>query len=516
MGNLLNEPKHKCLVCWMLVDEAHVLDEESETFRKPYRGILHMRPCLPSGTVWAAATGTATISAAFRIAVGLGFRSGQYFLTCSPSLEEHILRHSQLAALKQFCARNVGFLALIPNYLRKFIADIDGSVLHVRIVTDTCTYGTDIPALARVEATNGTPGRDGNPAVAIVYAPAWVRDLPESQITTKHGLADLERRQQLPAVTQQFFNQTPDLCARGADLKYNGKESVLRPSCCFLYDPEPESHDLAMVSERGQHFKQRDQLNAPKEKTIRSDGKYPALDSVLKQSLAIILVQWWARMYNTARPAQRMGSGSVFLLPERLLLRIVDRAHTCTSLDRLWGIMHDYFFKLLSEVLPRYAEILDARKEASDRMDVDPPLTVHVEAGGAARESSSIDVDPRPRSGAPHHPGKARFRMRKFLVTSGRLRVAFPPVMDYTAFSDNAWFSGSDKWILYHSRFCFVSATTNLGYLLKAYHELKFSQRQISSPPYAQKPWSEFREEYPEIPSAILIVCDIHSETNGK
>jgi hypothetical protein len=41
--------------------------------------------------------------------------------------------------------------SLMPiDYLRKFIADIDGSVLHVRIVTDTCTYGTDIPALARV------------------------------------------------------------------------------------------------------------------------------------------------------------------------------------------------------------------------------------------------------------------------------------------------------------------------------------------------------------------------------
>ncbi|KAJ7724285.1 hypothetical protein B0H14DRAFT_3621518 [Mycena olivaceomarginata] len=297
------------------------------------------------------------------------------------------------------------------DYLRKFIADIDGSVLHVRIVTDTCTYGTDIPALARVVILHLGDSIDNSQE-------SRKQQMGPRVITTKHGLADLERRQQLLAVTQQFFNQTPDLCARGADLKYNGKESVLRPSCCFLYDPEPESHDLAMVSERGQHFKQRDQLNAPKEKTIRSDGKYPALDSVLKQSLAIILVQWWARMYNTARPAQRMGSGSVFLLPERLLLRIVDRAHTCTSLDRLWGIMHDCehllllgadFFKLLSEVLPRYAEILDARKEASDRMDVDPPLTVHVEAGGAARESSSIDVDPRPRSGAPHHPGKARF-----------------------------------------------------------------------------------------------------------
>jgi hypothetical protein len=58
--------------------------------------------------------------------------------------------------------------------------------------------------------------------------------------------------------------------------------------------------------------------------------------------------------------------------------------------------------------------------------------------------------------------------------------------------------------------------TTNLGYLLKAYHELKFSQHQISPPPYVQKPWNEFREEYPEMLTANLIVCDVHSEINGK
>ncbi|KAJ7660021.1 P-loop containing nucleoside triphosphate hydrolase protein [Mycena olivaceomarginata] len=469
MGKLLNEPKTKCLVRWMLVDEAHVLDEESGTFREPYRGILHMRPRLPSSTVWAAVTGTATISAAFRIAAGLGFRSGQYVnarytidrpnVKIIPRFLEYPTSGFEFMDLSFIIPPDVKFAtdivltlifvktiksgyelmqfldSLIPewvpnrlkiiklynslmptDYRRKFITDInDGSVLRVGIVTDTCTYGTDIPALTRVvilhlgDSINdspesrkqqmGRPGRDGNPAVAIVYAPAWVRDVPESQITTKQGLADLERRQQLPAVTQQFFNQTPDLCARGADLKYNGEEFVLRPGCCSLHDPEPESRDLAMVAEWAQHFKQRDQPNTSKAKTIRSDGTYAALDSVLKQSLARIIVQWRARMYNTVRPAKSTGGGS------RLLQRIVDRAHACTSLDRLWGIMHDWehlpllgadFFKLLSEVLPGYAEILNARKEASDFMDVDPPLTIPVEAGGAARESSNMDVNPRP------------------------------------------------------------------------------------------------------------------------
>jgi superfamily II DNA/RNA helicase len=82
--------------------------------------------------------------------------------------------------------------SLMPvDYRRQFIADInDGSVLRIGIVTDTCTYGTDIPALARVVIVHlgdsindspevrkqqmGRPGRDGSPATALVYAPAWV------------------------------------------------------------------------------------------------------------------------------------------------------------------------------------------------------------------------------------------------------------------------------------------------------------------------------------------------------
>jgi hypothetical protein len=138
-------------------------------------------------------------------------------------------------------------------------------------VTDTCIYGTDIPKLARVIVAHisdgmgdspevqkqqmGHPGRDGNPAVTIIYAPAWVRDVPKSQITTKKGLADLERRQRLPAVMQQFFNPTPDCCSCGADLQYNGEEFVLRP------DLEPESRDLVMVARWVEYFKAREENN---------------------------------------------------------------------------------------------------------------------------------------------------------------------------------------------------------------------------------------------------------------
>ncbi|KAF7341572.1 Nucleoside triphosphate hydrolase protein [Mycena sanguinolenta] len=467
IGQLLNDAKTKSLVRWMLVDEAHVLDDESGTFREPYRGLLNMRARLPSGTVWAAVTGTATVSASLHIATGLGFRSGMYvnarYTVDRPNVKiiPRFLQYPtsgfqfmdisfivppdmQLARdiiltlifvktiksgyeLMQFLDSLIPesvpnrlhiiklYNSLMPvDYRRKFIADInDGSVLRVGIVTDTCTYGTDIPALARVVIVHlgdsihdspesrkqqmGRAGRDGKPAVAIVYAPSWVQDVPESQITTKQGLADLERRQQLPAFTRQFFNPTPERCAREVDLRYNSEEFVLGPGCCSLHDPDPESRDLAIVAQWVQHFKEQEQLQASKAKTIRSDGTYTALDTVLKQSLTRIIVQWRARMYARIRSPQSTGGGSVFLLPDRLVLRIVDRAHACTSLDRLWGLMHDWeflsllgedLFELLGQVLPEYAEILIARKEV-DPMDVDPPLPAPAEAAGVAPHSSN-------------------------------------------------------------------------------------------------------------------------------
>ncbi|KAJ7306176.1 P-loop containing nucleoside triphosphate hydrolase protein [Mycena albidolilacea] len=468
VGKLLDDPKFRVLVRWMLIDEAHVLNEESGTFREPYRGILHMRPRLSTKTIWGATTGTATPSAALRIAAGLGFRVGQYvnarYTVDRPNVKYiprffahpisgyEFMDFSFVVPIDMVSPLDIvltlifvktiktgydlmKFLdSLIPltvpnrlgivklynslmpvNYRRKFIADInDGSLVCIGIVTDTCTYGTDIPKLARVIVAHigdgmgdspevrkqqmGRPGRDGNPAVAIVYAPAWVRDVPESQITTKQGLADLERRQQLPAVTREFFNPTPDCCSRGADLKYNGEEFVLWPDCCSLHDPEPESRDLAMVARWVEYFKAQEENNTTKQKTIRSDGTYKPLDAVLKASLTRILIQWRARKYNSIRDARSTGGGSVFILPDRLIQRIVDRAHACTSLDRLWGIMCDWkyldklgadLFEILTQVLPGYAEIINDRKEGTvpTTIDVDPPPSTPA-------DPSDMDVDP--------------------------------------------------------------------------------------------------------------------------
>ncbi|KAJ7921286.1 hypothetical protein B0H13DRAFT_1866888 [Mycena leptocephala] len=247
IGKLLNDPEFKVLVGWMLIDEAHVLDEDSGTFREPYRSILHMRPRVPSNTVWGATTELHP-SAALRSAAALGFRTGQYvnarYTIDRPNIKyiprffqhptsgfefmdfsfvvpfEMKFIHDILLTL--IFEDNQGRLRPHPisrlintynnpdlDYRRKFIADInDGSVLRIGIVTDTCTYGTDIPKLGRVIIAHIGDSMGDSPEVrkhrwdvlaamvpcrGHVYAPAWVRDVPESEVTTKQGLLDLER-----------------------------------------------------------------------------------------------------------------------------------------------------------------------------------------------------------------------------------------------------------------------------------------------------------------------------------
>ncbi|KAJ7028391.1 hypothetical protein C8F04DRAFT_1265926 [Mycena alexandri] len=172
MGKLLSEAKTKALVRWMLIDE--------ET----------MRPRLPTATIWATTTDTATLSAALRITSGLGFQSGQYVnarysidrpnVKVIPRFFEHPTSAFQLLDLSfVICfgmkhAREIaptlifvktirggydllnGLDSLIPadvldrlriiklynspmpiDYRRQFIAD---SALRIGIVTGTCTY----------------------------------------------------------------------------------------------------------------------------------------------------------------------------------------------------------------------------------------------------------------------------------------------------------------------------------------------------------------------------------------
>jgi superfamily II DNA helicase RecQ len=131
--------------------------------------------------------------------------------------------------------------SMMPSeYRTKLKADFqdDSNPLRIVVATDTCTYGLDLPNVRRVVTFDmcptpenlkqkaGRPGRDGKPAVAITFAPAWVHNVPESEIEGKQAQDDLKRRLKLPEVMRQWYNPTPSLCTRGADLQYNGDTFV--------------------------------------------------------------------------------------------------------------------------------------------------------------------------------------------------------------------------------------------------------------------------------------------------
>jgi superfamily II DNA helicase RecQ len=78
LSKYIKNIKYKHLVRWLLIDEGHLVDEESRTFLMVYRSITNMRARLLSTTVWAAVTGSATPERAQAIAKYLGFKPGHY------------------------------------------------------------------------------------------------------------------------------------------------------------------------------------------------------------------------------------------------------------------------------------------------------------------------------------------------------------------------------------------------------------------------------------------------------
>ncbi|PCH37256.1 nucleoside triphosphate hydrolase protein, partial [Wolfiporia cocos MD-104 SS10] len=190
-------------VRWLMVDEAHLVDEESTVWYQPYRSIQTMRARLGSNTIWAAVTGTATPARAASITSALGFRQGCYvnarysvdrpnvkyiprffshsvsgtdFLDIAFLIPHNMTKAQDIAITLVFCNtietgyRVMKFLdrlipAELPNrlgmvklynslmpesYRKKFIGDINAnSDLRIGVCTDTLVYGCDIPGVRR-------------------------------------------------------------------------------------------------------------------------------------------------------------------------------------------------------------------------------------------------------------------------------------------------------------------------------------------------------------------------------
>lgn len=289
-----------------------------------------------------------------------------------------------------------------------FIRDIiDGTTLRIGICTDTCTFGLDVPCIRRTVvyglcADFNTEkqrlcraGRDGLPAIAYSIVPDWVRDVPEEEITTAQAKENAARRAKLPNVVRQWHNPTLEHCPREVDRQHNEEHSShtsghlpsdqsLMP-CCSQHNPDPElSTDQQAIDYWVAHVA-RQQSNDPRRTTLlRSDRTHHALEPQMVKSLTRILTQWrgatWAKIRGDAR-----NKLSVSFLPTSSLVRIAEKAHICTSTERLEQVIGSppwpYFSQfggtlvgVIAEAMKGFDEIFDARASVatdSEEMDID-------------------------------------------------------------------------------------------------------------------------------------------------
>ncbi|KAH9942868.1 P-loop containing nucleoside triphosphate hydrolase protein [Amylocystis lapponica] len=438
LEKILSNPKTKRLIRWFLIDEVHLLLATGTQWITAYASVKYMRPCLSSSTIWGAITGTATPTDARIIAFDLGFRnhvnarysidrpnlkiiprflnhsvSGYDFLDLSFLIPPDLTSGAQIPTTMVFCETiELGWKVMtfldrlisssVPN--RRFIVQLynsvipvdsraqfmldiqDGSILRIAVCTDTCTYGLDIAHVRRVVLFGLAPsveslkqrmhrgGRDGAPATAYLFAPSWVHTVPLKD--TKQSKDDETWRAALPPAMLQWYNATPELCPRHADLLQNEEEFIRHDQCCSLHDPEPQtSTDLTLVTEWKTRFEERAQAAAAaKCKIPHSDGTYRTLEKPMKDALRRMLEQWCGRTWLSIRDLVEDLPVEYFL-PSYLLSSLIDKAHACSSFDIFrivlaeWEFLDRYgkkLFRFITEALQGIQEIVMERDKPPD------------------------------------------------------------------------------------------------------------------------------------------------------
>lgn len=280
--------------------------------------------------------------------------------------------------------------SLMPkSYRQQFMAEIiEGSSVRIGICTETCTYGLDAPNIRRSILFTMAPshealkqrisrgGRDGLPAEAYSFAPAWVREVLPETIKTAQAREDAQRRGKLPAVVRDWFNPSPSRCPRQVDLEYFGEtmnSTEIPAVCCSFHHPQPEHEQHAVINrQRFLEFSKKssqDTIPLP-----RSDGTYSPLETTMRHSLLGMLETWRRHTWLRIRGLRRDRLASQFL-PTSTLSRIVDKAHLCTSLDHLQAVMQHWsgfddhgeaLFAFLTTVLEGFNQILKEREDTKE------------------------------------------------------------------------------------------------------------------------------------------------------
>ncbi|KAI0687974.1 P-loop containing nucleoside triphosphate hydrolase protein [Cytidiella melzeri] len=319
--------------------------------------------------------------------------------------------------------------SLMPvDYRQHFIRDItDGTTLRIGVCTDTCTYGLDVPCIRRVviyglcddfnteKQRLCRAGRDGLPAVAYSIVPEWVRELPEEEVTTAQAKENAARRVKLSDVVRQWHNPTRDLCPRAIDCRHNEQDldaaSRLQPiSCCSLHDPEPEhSSDQKAIEHwvARTHTKNRNDLQ--KQPAPRSDGTHRALEPQMVKSLTRMLMEWRGATWTNLR-GDTLNKTCEHFLSTTSLIRIAEKAHVCTTVQRLEQVIGVLGWKyldqcgedlvaFLAKVMEGFDAIFDARiatgedDQSSDIVGEDWELnTMNVDSNDNPSQTQGISV----------------------------------------------------------------------------------------------------------------------------
>ncbi|KAJ7747543.1 hypothetical protein B0H16DRAFT_1850806, partial [Mycena metata] len=273
---------------------------------------------------------------------------------------------------------------LVPFDQRQAIcADFKAGHIRVLIVTDTATYGFDVPNVRRVILSDvstsvanqqqqaGRTGRDGLPAEVYTFTPSWVLESTPTSASAKQ-VADTARRSKLPQTVVQWFNPTAEKCPRGIILEHNGEVFVRRSRCCVPVCNAATS-DLEEVARWEQYFLARPTsmahiLTAPR---LRSDGTFYALEKLMKESLEQMLDRWRHRIWACIRPC--LEEPCEYFLPRHIMNAIVDEVHVCSSLDNLktlaagWEYVDTHAeqpFNFLTEILTAFQQIFTDRRAA--------------------------------------------------------------------------------------------------------------------------------------------------------
>ncbi|KAK0471236.1 P-loop containing nucleoside triphosphate hydrolase protein [Armillaria novae-zelandiae] len=431
-------------VKWILVDEAHLVDPESapEVYATVYKVIRSLWTRLKSQTTWCAVTGTATPSHAPIMAKKLGFLQGHYehatysldrpninfvipYTTAQISdITKQLIFVSKIHQgylLQQYLDSlithvNIRLPCPLPhseqivmlynllmpiNDRRQFIHDFDNnSTSRIGIVTDTITYGLDVD-VDNVIVLNlwvgnssephevlrqriGHPGRHGQPATAITYAPSWVQDVPVTQHSGAQAKKDAKQCEQLSPVKKGWYNHSKQHCPQVADLNHFGTAIPSLESChCLHHQPlEGSDPDLDGVEQWKKHFKCLE-IRGQAETVRANRDSFPALSPSMKESLTRLLIVWRSQtaLASTNWDAdESLGLTGDFLLPPFVVQHIVDHAHVCTSIEWLQAVAKGWeHTAVYAEALFNY--LLSVMKEHQQMFWEDSAPNIAINAG---------------------------------------------------------------------------------------------------------------------------------------